>query len=55
MAEQSYGTDHLHLVLAKGYPGRLAGNSRVTDYLARDHQENLVEFRAIFGTDSAAA
>jgi hypothetical protein len=55
MAEQSYGADHLHLVLAKGYLGRIVGNARVTDYLARHHREILAEFRAIVGADSAAA
>jgi hypothetical protein len=29
MAEQFYGTDHLDLVLAKGYLGKLFGNERV--------------------------
>lgn len=55
MAEQSYGSDHLHLVLAKGYLGRLVGNARVTDYLSRHHREILVEFRSIAGVVSAAA
>jgi hypothetical protein len=35
MAEQSYGTDHLDLVLAKGYLGKLLGNARVVRYLAQ--------------------
>lgn len=55
MVEQSYGADHLHLVLARGYLGRLVGNARIADYLARHHQEILAEFRAIMGADSAAA
>jgi len=28
MVEQSYGTDHLELVLAKGYLAKLLGNAR---------------------------
>ena len=40
MAEQSYGTDHLDLVLAKGYLGKILGNARVVRYLAQHHQEH---------------
>ena len=47
MAEQSYGTDHLDLVLAKGYLGKLLGNARVVRYLAQHHQEILSEFQKI--------
>jgi hypothetical protein len=35
MAEQSYGTDHLDLVLTKGYLAKLLGNARVVRYLAQ--------------------
>jgi ParB/RepB/Spo0J family partition protein len=45
MAEQSYGTDHLDLVLAKGYLGKILGNTRVARYLEQNHLEILVEFR----------
>lgn len=31
-AEQSYGTDHLHLVLAKGYLSKLLANAKVVRY-----------------------
>lgn len=55
MAEQSYGSDHLHLVLAKGYLGRLVNNLHIADYLSRHHREILAEIRNIVGTDSAAA
>jgi hypothetical protein len=47
MAEQSYGADHLDLVLAKGYLGKLLGNARVVRYLAQHHQEILSEFQKI--------
>jgi hypothetical protein len=47
MAEQSYGADHLDLVLAKGYLGKLLGNARVVRYLAQHHHEFLAEFQRI--------
>ncbi len=47
MAEQSYGTDHLDLVLAKGYLAKLLGNARVVRYLAQHHQEILSEFQKV--------
>jgi hypothetical protein len=55
LAEQSYGSDHLHLVLAKGYLGRLVSNTRITRYLAQNHSEILAEFRKLADIDSAAA
>ena len=45
LAEQSYGTDHLDLVLAKGYLCKLLANARVLRYLAQHHQEILTESR----------
>lgn len=55
IAEQSYGTDHLDLVLAKGYLAKLLRNSRVTRYLNGHHQEILGEFRKIAEMEAAAA
>jgi hypothetical protein len=55
IAEQSYGTDHLDLVLAKGYLAKLLRNSRVTRYLSGHHQEILSEFRKIADMEAAAA
>lgn len=55
MAEQSYGTDHLDLVLAKGHLAKLLGNARVVRYLAQNHQELLAEFQRIAETESTAA
>ena len=55
IAEQSYGTDHLDLVLAKGYLAKLLRNSRVTRYLSGHHQEILGEFRKIAEMEAAAA
>jgi hypothetical protein len=47
IAEQSYGTDHLDLVLAKGYLAKLLRSSRVVRFLNNHHQEILGEFRKI--------
>jgi len=55
IAEQSYGTDHLDLVLAKGYLTKLLGNSRVIKYLAQRHHELLSEFQKIAELESTAA
>jgi hypothetical protein len=55
MAEQSYGTDHLDLVLAKGYLAKLLGNARVVRYLAQHHQEILSEFQKIAEMEPATA
>lgn len=55
IAEQSYGTDHLDLVLAKGYLGSLLGNPRVVRYLVQNHREILVEFQKIAELETAAA
>jgi ParB-like chromosome segregation protein Spo0J len=47
VAEQSYGTDHLYLVLAKGYLAKLLANAKVVGYLAQNHQEILSQFQKI--------
>lgn len=47
MIEQSYGSDHLDLVLATGYLCRLIDNVRVVHHLARHHVELLSEFQRI--------
>lgn len=52
--EQSYGTDHLDLVLATGYVGRLLGNARVVRYLAQHHADILGEFQKITELQKAA-
>ena len=54
MIEETYGIDHLHLVLAKGYLGKLLGNARVVRYLAQHHQEILTEFQTIAEIEAAA-
>ncbi len=45
--QDSYGADHLHLTVVKGYVGRLLGNARVVRHLAQTHPEFLGEFQAI--------
>nr|WP_236760228.1 plasmid partitioning protein RepB C-terminal domain-containing protein [Agrobacterium tumefaciens] len=52
--EQDYGTDHLDLVLASGYLGKLLANARVVRYLAQYHPDILSEFQKIAELRSAA-
>lgn len=47
LIEQSYGTDHLDLVLAMGYLCRLTENVRIVHHLARNHSELLAEFQRL--------
>ena len=54
MVEQSYGTDHLDLVLAMGYVCRLIENVRVVHHLAKHHPELLAEFQRIVLLRNAA-
>jgi hypothetical protein len=54
IAEKSYGTDHLDLVLANGYLGRLLGNARVVRYLAQRHRDILAELQKMTETEAAA-
>lgn len=51
--EADYGSDHLDLVLAAGYVGRLLGNVRAVRYLAQNHAEILSEFQRIADTQKA--
>lgn len=53
VAEQTYGADHLDLVLATGYLSKLLRNGRVVGYLAKQFSELLFEFQKI--TDDANA
>ncbi|WP_246158980.1 plasmid partitioning protein RepB C-terminal domain-containing protein [Reyranella soli] len=41
--EETYGLDHLDLVLAKGYLGRMLANVQVHNYLERHHKDILAE------------
>jgi ParB-like chromosome segregation protein Spo0J len=47
LVENSYGIDHLDLVLARGYIARLVSNERITRYLALHHEEFQPEFEKI--------
>jgi hypothetical protein len=47
IAEQAYGTDHLDLVLAKGYLTRLLENPRVARYLQQNQPDIAGELRKI--------
>ena len=55
IAEKSYGTDHLDLVLTNGYLGKLLGNARVVRYLAQHHRDILTEFQKLAEMETAAA
>ena len=55
IAEKSYGTDHLDLVLANGYLGKLLGNARVVRYLAQHHRDILTEFQKLAEIETVAA
>ena len=50
--QESYGKDHLHLTVVKGYLARLLGNARVVRYLMLNRPEFLKEFQAIADLDS---
>jgi ParB-like chromosome segregation protein Spo0J len=54
MIEQTYGADHLDLVLATGYITRLLGNARVVRHLAQQHPDILNEFQKISNLQMAA-
>jgi hypothetical protein len=55
VAEQSYGPDHLQLVLARGYVAKLLTNTRVFRWLEHHQPDVLAEFRKIAEAESAAA
>jgi hypothetical protein len=47
LIEDSYGPDHLNLILARGYLVTLLENQEVSRYLAQNNSEILSEFRRI--------
>ena len=47
LIEESYGLDHLDLVLVKGYLGRMLANVRVHSYLERHHKDLLIELNQL--------
>lgn len=54
LAEQSYGANHLDLVLAKGYLAKLLSNGRIVRYLAQSYPEFLAEFQKIAELETTA-
>jgi hypothetical protein len=54
MIEQDYGADHLDLVLAAGYVGRLLANAKIVRFLAQSHPEILAEFQKVSELQNAA-
>ena len=54
IAEKSYGTDHLDLVLTNGYLVKLLGNARVVRYLAQHHSDILTEFQKLAEIETVA-
>ena len=55
LIEESYGSDHLDLVLARGYLARLVGNARIARHLEQHHREILLEFMQIAERQATAA
>lgn len=45
--QETYGQDHLHLTVIKGYLARLLGNARVVRYFMQNRPEFLTEFQSI--------
>jgi hypothetical protein len=55
LIEQTYGNDHLDLVLVNGYIAKLLANARITKFLTQHYAEILTEFQRIVDVKSAAA
>jgi hypothetical protein len=53
IVEESYGNDHLDLVLAAGFLRKLLSNARIIRYLTQWHEEILAEFRKLADTEQA--
>ena len=54
LIEQTYGHDHLDLVLVNGYVVRLLANARIVKFLAQHYAEIFAEFQKIVDVKSAA-
>ena len=52
LVEDTYGSDHLDLVLVRGYVSKLISNARITRYLEMYHPEFLPEFEKITETEA---
>jgi hypothetical protein len=55
LIEQTYGNDHLDLVLVNGYIAKLLANARIVKFLTQHYAEILTEFQKIVDAKSAAA
>jgi ParB-like chromosome segregation protein Spo0J len=55
LVEESYGADHLDLVLARGYISKLLSNARIARYLSQHHEEFLPELEKITETGALAS
>lgn len=55
LIEESYGLDHLDLVLARGYLVRLITNERIARYLRQNHKEIMSEFLQMTERQATAA
>ncbi|MEH2565220.1 plasmid partitioning protein RepB C-terminal domain-containing protein [Bradyrhizobium sp. AZCC 2289] len=55
LIEQSYGADHLDLVIVTGYLTKLIENARVTRFMTQHYPELLSEFQKIAGHSATAA
>ena len=54
LVEENYGTDHLELVLARGYISKLMSNEPVIRYLSLHHDEFLPAFEKIVEKEAFA-
>ncbi|MCG7519509.1 plasmid partitioning protein RepB C-terminal domain-containing protein [Ruegeria sp. Ofav3-42] len=52
LVEDTYGADHLDLVLARGYVSKLISNALITRYIEMHHAEFLPEFEKITETEA---
>jgi hypothetical protein len=52
--EEDFGADHLDLVIATGYVGKLLNNARVVGYLAQHHPDIFSEFQRLTYQQKAA-
>lgn len=55
LIEQSYGADHLDLVVVAGFLERLLGNARIVRYFTQNYPELLAEFQKIADGGQSAA
>ena len=55
LVEDTYGIDHLDLVLGRGYVSKLISNARITRYIEMYHPEFLPEFERITETEALAS